>query len=133
MDRRHTELICDFGSDSVEPESGTSRRKIHNLEIVPAYTALPACANRFHPSFFGCEPSGIAFELVGLTLDVCDFELRKNPVPEPFAKAIEGCADSIDFGKIDSRTNDHSSLPDVVSVRRPCFTPLVLMIFSAMA
>src|SRR5690606_38198358 len=85
---------------------------------------------RFHACFFGCEAGRIALKAVRFALDVGALAGGIDAVEKFFAEAFGGGADARDLGEVDAGSDDHRSAP--VMVRRPCFTPLVLMRLSAM-
>src|SRR5579863_2246545 len=116
----------------MEFERGAARGEIGYFEILPADAALPAGAYGLHAGFLGGKAAGIAFEAVGFALDIGDLGRGVDAVDETAAIARDGGADAVDFGEVHAGSQNHfSSAPDVVMVRRPCLTPLVLMRASA--
>src|SRR5205085_1107763 len=92
---------------------------------------LPACADRLHPGFFRGKPPGVAFKLVSLALDIRNLARSINSLRKPLPIALNRLPNTTHLRQIDSSPENQSSAPDVVMVRRPCFTPLVLINASA--
>src|ERR1019366_3385031 len=86
----------------------------------------------FHAGFFGRKPRREALKLIGLPLDVGDLCRRINPFDKTRPETRDRFANPRNLAQVDARTDDHfNSAPEVVVVRRPCFTPLVLISASA--
>ena len=126
-----SQAIRELGRDAVELQRRTPRRQIRYLEILPADAAPPACSDGLHPRFLGGESCGIAFVAIRLALDVRDFGGRINALDEAAPVTFDGRANAVHLGEIHARSDDHNSAPVEVMVRRPCFTPLVLIKASA--
>src|SRR3954454_19061003 len=92
----------------------------------------PSCADSLHAGFLCGKARGVAFVSIRLALHVSDLARGEDPVDELPSKALDGRSNARHLGKVHARPDDHfSSVPEVVIVRRPCFTPLVLMSVSA--
>src|SRR5215471_110068 len=117
---------------AVQFEGWTAGRKIGDLEILPADAALPTGADGFHTGFLSGETAGVALEAVGSPLHVGDLSGRVDALDEAGAIARDVGADAVHLGQVDAGPKDHfNSAPEVVMVRRPCLTPLVLIRASA--
>jgi len=116
---------------TVKLQRGTPRRQVLYFEIPPADAASPTSADGLHPSFLGGESGGIAFIAVGLAFDIGDFSGRVDALDKAAAVTFDRASNTVHLGQIDARSDDHSSAPVEVMVRRPCFTPLVLIKASA--
>src|SRR5665213_4303272 len=126
-----SQAIREAGCGAMELQRWTPGRQVRYFEVPPADPMSPACSDGLHPRFLGGESSGVAFVAVGFALDVGDFSRRIDALDEALPVTFDGRANAVHLGEIHPRSDDHNSAPVEVMVRRPCFTPLVLIKASA--
>src|SRR5438067_1982076 len=98
---------------------------------MPTHAVFPTGADRLHAGLFCREPGGVPLEPVGLTLDVRYLAACINTIDESVPVTFYRLANSVHFRNINTGPYNHRPAPVEVIVRRPCFTPLVLMSVSA--
>ena len=126
-----SQAVRELGRNAVKLQCGAPGGQVLHFKVLPTDAAFPPRANRLHPRFLGGESCGVAFKAVGLALYVGYFGGRVNALDETLSVPLDGPANAVYLGQIDARSNDHSSAPVEVMVRRPCLTPLVLIKASA--
>src|SRR5262249_53926930 len=84
-------------------------RTPHNFDIDPSDAAAPACAERFHRSFFGGKPAGVALVFVLEALAVLALALRIYPAQERLAVALDCRFHAVHFCNIYSKADDHGA------------------------
>src|SRR5579872_543004 len=116
----------------MEFERRPAGRKIRDFEILPADAAFPPRADGLHSSLLSGKTTGVSLETIGFPLHISDLRGRVDAIDKSLPVALDRRTDAIHFCQVDTGPQDHfSSAPEVVSVRRPCFTPLVLISASA--
>src|SRR5713101_3608559 len=116
----------------MQSQGGPSGGQVGNFKILPAHASPPTRSDGFHGRLFGCEAPGITLITVGLPFHIGDLAGGVNALGKALTVTVDGLADASDLSKVHARAQDHfSSAPEVVIVRRPCLTPLVLISASA--
>src|SRR5204863_1203063 len=87
----------------------TATRLPPHLDITPAHAMIPACPQRFHPSFFGREARGIALHPICLRLAIANFTFGKNALENTLSVTLDRLSYARNFGNVDARTDDHAA------------------------
>src|ERR1700687_3623779 len=112
----------------MEQQSRLATAQVGHFKILPRDTVAPAGPDGLHPGFLRRKTRGVALELIGLALHIRDLRGRVDPADELLPVALDGCPYARDFRQVHARADNHfNSWPVVVMVKRPCFTPFVLM------
>lgn len=115
----HAKLLCKLRGDPVKHKRWPAAGLTPYLNVPPAHSMVPACAQGLHAGFLGCETGSKSFDAIGFGFAVTNLVLRKNPPQKAVAETLNGGSHARDFDNVDARTHNHDGKVTQATLKTP--------------